>query len=94
MADVGKFEFFDELGMFLNDFRRKEICTFGDMYRGTPLSSLAPKVWPGTGGVGTPSFCIKYGSISFGQLSDYIVFCILLIGGGFAPSVGMVPKTM
>ena len=30
--------------------------------------------------VDPPSFGINYGSISFGQLSDYIVFCILRIG--------------
>ena len=44
-----------------------------------------PKVGPGTGGVGTPIFGINYGSISFGQLSGYIVFCILLIGGASPP---------
>ena len=31
--------------------------------------------------VDPPSFGINYGSISFGQLSGCIVFCILLIGG-------------
>ena len=47
-----------------------------------------------TGGSGTPSFGINYGSISFGQLSGYIVFCILLIGGGFAPKISTVQNTM
>ena len=31
--------------------------------------------------VDPPSYGKNYGSISFGQLSGYIVFCILLIGG-------------
>ena len=31
--------------------------------------------------VDPPSFGRNYGSISFGQLSGYIVFCILLIKG-------------
>ena len=35
--------------------------------------------------VDPPSFGINYGSISFGQLSGYIVFCILLIGGASPP---------
>ena len=30
-------------------------------------------------------FGINYGSISFGQVSGYIVFCILLIGGASPP---------
>ena len=37
------------------------------------------------GWVGPTSFGINYGSISFGQLSGYIVFCILLIGGASPP---------
>ena len=32
-----------------------------------------------------PRFGINYGSISFDQLSGYIVFCILLIGGASPP---------
>ena len=35
--------------------------------------------------VDPPSFGISYGSISFGQLSGYIVFCILLIGVASTP---------
>ena len=34
-----------------------------------------------TGGSGPPSFGINHGSISFGQLSGYIVFCTLPIRG-------------
>ena len=36
-------------------------------------------------GVWHINFGINYGSISFGQLSGYIVFCILLIGGASPP---------
>ena len=36
-------------------------------------------------GVWHTNFGINYGSISFGQLSGYIVFCILLIGGASPP---------
>ena len=36
-------------------------------------------------GVDPPSFGISYGSISFGKISGYIVFCILLIGGASPP---------
>ena len=35
--------------------------------------------------VDPPSFGINYGSVSFGQLSGYIVFCILLIWGASPP---------
>ena len=31
------------------------------------------------------NFCLFFGSISFGQLSGYIVCCILLIGGASPP---------
>ena len=33
------------------------------------------------GGVGLPDFGMNYGSIFSGQLSGYVVFCNLLIGG-------------
>ena len=56
--------------------------TWGQGYLG---NRAFPKVGPGTGGVGPPSFGINYGSISFGQLSGYIVFCILRIGGASPP---------
>ena len=36
-------------------------------------------------GVWHTNFGINYGSISFGQLSGYIVFCILLIEGASPP---------
>ena len=49
------------------------------------IESVCPKVGPGTGGVGPTNFGISYGSISFDQLSGYIVFCILLIGGASPP---------
>ena len=41
----------------------------------------------GRGGAkaGGANFGINYGSISFGQLSGYIVFCIGLIGGASPP---------
>ena len=35
--------------------------------------------------VDPPRFGINYGSVSFGQLSGYIVFCILLIVGASPP---------
>ena len=35
--------------------------------------------------VDPPTFGINYGSISIGQLSGYIAFCILLIGGASPP---------
>ena len=43
-------------------------------------------VGPGTSRPGHTSFGINYGSISFGQLSGYIVFCsVPLLGGEALP---------
>ena len=43
------------------------------------------KVGSETGRVGPLSFGINYGSISFGQLSGYIVFCTVPILGAKPP---------
>ena len=40
---------------------------------------LLEQVGCSTGGVGPPSFGINYATISFGQLSGYIVFCTVPI---------------
>ena len=45
------------------------------------LNSVLAKGGSGDKGVLHTNFGINYHSISFGQLSGYIVFCILLIGG-------------
>ena len=42
--------------------------------------------------VNPPSFGIMYGSISFGQLSGYIVLCIFLIGGASPPILVLAPR--
>ena len=47
----------------------------------TAEHSLKYQGGSGNRGVWKSRFGINHGSISFGQLSGYIVFCILLIGG-------------
>ena len=58
------------------------------------LGNLLQEGAPWTAVVGIPSFGIDYGSISSGQLSGFIVFCIFLVGGGFASHIGKVHNTM
>ena len=77
---------------YFDIFRIFELCfkVFGNNFYKKLFSRrnirLLKEVGPRTGRVGPPSFGISYGSISFSQLSGYIVFCILLIRGA-SPSI-------